>query len=523
MPDARLDRELLAEVAGDRPRLGGALHDDQSLTHRRDTLDERPRRRKSRDTGARGDAAPAQLALLRRRSAQLAGAEDGVPPPCRRALENVPEEGGLVLAANHSSNFDPWPLGIPLFPRRFLRFMAKSELFWFPLGKIITAGGAFPVRRGERDEEAIATAVALCRDGHAVVMFPEGTRREKGLRKKHEARWHTGAARIALEAGSRSSRPAIAGTDRIAWLAPLAGSVRPCASSSTISTGSRRPRLRRSRRTGCSAPSPSSKRRSHETAARGRRRLVRAPRLPRDSEDAPPRRRRPGEHALRVRDDAPPALAGGACPRTSLVAWDTLEVPTYRHEALAVYQSGREFDAELIEQLGLLPALVASSGLACAKAPGYEADDFLGAAVCGRGGGRAGPCSSRPRIATRFSSQARGRRSSSRCVARRPRASGRTRCASATASTPTQVPDFIALRGDPSDRIPGARGIGPKKAADLLAQYSTLEAMLEAGQVRGRSRRASPLSRDRDARPLGAAAAAAGRDSRLGGCGRARA
>ncbi len=126
-----------------------------------------------------------------------------------------------MLAANHSSNFDPWPLGIPLFPRRFLRFMAKSELFWFPLGKIITAGGAFPVRRGERDEQAIATAVALCRDGHAVVMFPEGTRREKGLRKKHEARWHTGAARIALEAGVPLVPAAIAGTDRIASLAAL--------------------------------------------------------------------------------------------------------------------------------------------------------------------------------------------------------------------------------------------------------------------------------------------------------------
>ena len=135
--------------------------------------------------------------------------------------ENVPKVGGLVLAANHSSNFDPWPLGIPLFPRRFLRFMAKSELFWFPLGKIITAGGAFPVRRGERDEEAIATAISLCRDGHAVVMFPEGTRRQKGLRKKHEARWHTGAARIALEAGVPLVPAGIAGTDRIARFAPL--------------------------------------------------------------------------------------------------------------------------------------------------------------------------------------------------------------------------------------------------------------------------------------------------------------
>jgi 1-acyl-sn-glycerol-3-phosphate acyltransferase len=136
-------------------------------------------------------------------------------------IENIPASGGFVLAANHSSNFDPWPLGIPLFPRRFLRFMAKSELFWFPLGKVLTAGGAFRVRRGERDEEAIATAVALCRKGHAVVMFPEGTRRKKGLRKKHEARWHTGAARIALEAGVPLLPAGIAGTDRLARLGAL--------------------------------------------------------------------------------------------------------------------------------------------------------------------------------------------------------------------------------------------------------------------------------------------------------------
>jgi len=136
-------------------------------------------------------------------------------------VENVPRDGGFVIAANHWSNFDPWPLAIPLFPRRFLRFMGKSELFWFPLGAIITAGGAFPVRRGERDDEAIATAVDLCLRGHAVVMFPEGTRRKKGLRKKHEARWRTGAARIALEAGVPLVPAGIAGTNRLARLGPL--------------------------------------------------------------------------------------------------------------------------------------------------------------------------------------------------------------------------------------------------------------------------------------------------------------
>lgn len=136
-------------------------------------------------------------------------------------LDNVPREGGMVLAANHWSNFDPWPLGIPLYPNRFLRFMAKSELFWFPLGAIVRAGGGFRVRRGERDAEAIDTAIELCRAGHAVVMFPEGTRRRKGMRKRHEARWHTGAARIALEAGVPLVPAGIAGTEQLARLGPL--------------------------------------------------------------------------------------------------------------------------------------------------------------------------------------------------------------------------------------------------------------------------------------------------------------
>ena len=136
-------------------------------------------------------------------------------------LEHLPREGGYVLAANHLSSFDPWPLGMPLFPRRFLRFMAKAELFWFPLGPVIRAGGGFRVRRGERDAEAIETAVRLCREGHVVVMFPEGTRREKGLRKRHEPAAKTGAARIALEAAVPLVPAAIAGTDRLSRLPRL--------------------------------------------------------------------------------------------------------------------------------------------------------------------------------------------------------------------------------------------------------------------------------------------------------------
>jgi 1-acyl-sn-glycerol-3-phosphate acyltransferase len=135
--------------------------------------------------------------------------------------EHLPREGGYVLSANHVSNFDPWPLGIPLFPQRQIRFMAKSELFRSPLWPILRFGGAFKVRRGEGDEEAIRTAVDLARGGEVVAIFPEGTRRKKGLVKKHQPRPHTGAVRVALEASVPLIPAAIAGTDRLRQLGPL--------------------------------------------------------------------------------------------------------------------------------------------------------------------------------------------------------------------------------------------------------------------------------------------------------------
>ena len=143
-----------------------------------------------------------------------------------RGLENLPETG-FVLASNHISNFDPWPLGMPLFPRRQLRFMAKSELYWWPLRYLLDAGGAFPVRRGERDREAIETAISLVCAGEIVVMFPEGTRRKKGLVKKYQPRPHTGAARIALGGGVPLVPAAVGGTDRLSRLGPLRAAFGP--------------------------------------------------------------------------------------------------------------------------------------------------------------------------------------------------------------------------------------------------------------------------------------------------------
>jgi len=132
-----------------------------------------------------------------------------------QGAERLPKVGGYVLASNHLSNFDPWLVGMPLFPHRYLRFMAKSELFWFPLGPFISACGAFPVRRGQQDQEAVDTALRLCREGNIVVMFPEGTRREKGLRKRRAQRWRSGAARIALEAGVPLIPAGVRGSGRL--------------------------------------------------------------------------------------------------------------------------------------------------------------------------------------------------------------------------------------------------------------------------------------------------------------------
>ena len=167
-------------------------------------------------------------------------------------------------------------------------------------------------------------------------------------------------------------------------------------------------------------------------------------------------------------------------PRAVLVGWDTLDAPTYRHRALATYQSGRVFDAELVDQLDILPQFVARCGFACAKAPGYEADDFLAAAVAQeeRRGGTA-IVASGDRDAFQLASD--------RTTILQPvRAGEMARIGPAEVRErygvePTQVPDFIALRGDPSDKIPGLPGVGPRGAASLLRRYGSLEAALAQG------------------------------------------
>jgi DNA polymerase-1 len=169
-------------------------------------------------------------------------------------------------------------------------------------------------------------------------------------------------------------------------------------------------------------------------------------------------------------------------PRAVVVGWDTLEVPTYRHEAFDTYQSGREFDEELLEQLGLLPQLVAAFGFAYAKAPGYEADDFLAAAVAAEEKRRGtAVVATSDRDSFQLASERTTIIQPVRGVSELARI-GPAEVRERYGVEPAQVVDFIALRGDPSDRLPGAPGVGPKKAADLLRQYGSLEDAIAAGR-----------------------------------------
>jgi 5'-3' exonuclease len=169
-------------------------------------------------------------------------------------------------------------------------------------------------------------------------------------------------------------------------------------------------------------------------------------------------------------------------PRAVLVGWDTLTVPTYRHEALAEYQAGRVFDKSLLEQLDMLPELVRALGFAAAKEDGYEADDFLGAAVRyeEKRGGTAVVATS-DRDSFQLASEQTTIVTPVRGVSELTRI-GPTEVRERYGVEPAQVPDFIALRGDPSDKIPGAPGVGPKTAASILKQYGSLDAALGAGR-----------------------------------------
>ena len=174
-------------------------------------------------------------------------------------------------------------------------------------------------------------------------------------------------------------------------------------------------------------------------------------------------------------------------PRAVLVAWDTLEVPTYRHEEFPAYQSGRDFDDALLEQLELIPEFVAACGFQNAKSPGFEADDFLAAASAAeeRRGGT---------VLIASGDRDTFQLASDRTTILYPvRGQGMARIDPAEVRArygvdPKQVPDFIALRGDPSDKLPGAPGVGAVGAATLLQRYGSLETALKDGRFRAQAK-----------------------------------
>ncbi|HEX3654078.1 MAG TPA: exodeoxyribonuclease III [Rhizomicrobium sp.] len=168
-------------------------------------------------------------------------------------------------------------------------------------------------------------------------------------------------------------------------------------------------------------------------------------------------------------------------PRAVIVGWDTLEKPTYRHKAFPPYQSGREFDDALLAQFKDLRTFVNTCGFANARGAGYEADDFLAAAA---------HAEERRRGTVLIASGDRDTfqlASENTTILYPVRGGGVLRIGPAEVRErygvePAQVPDFIALRGDPSDKLPGAPGVGATGAADLLRRYGSLEALLKAGR-----------------------------------------
>lgn len=123
---------------------------------------------------------------------------------------NEPEQGPVIVVSNHLSDLDPLVVGAAL--RRRVAFMAKEELFRVPVLRWwIRACGAFPVRRGQPDRQALRTALKVLEGGGVLVMFPEGTRgRTRALRPPEP-----GAALLALRTGAPLLPVAVLGTDDV--------------------------------------------------------------------------------------------------------------------------------------------------------------------------------------------------------------------------------------------------------------------------------------------------------------------
>jgi 1-acyl-sn-glycerol-3-phosphate acyltransferase len=125
-------------------------------------------------------------------------------------VQHVPAEGPAIIAPNHKSMFDPFFVGLAT--QRPLHFMAKSELFKGRSARLLSGLGAFPVRRGTADPEALETARIHLEQGRVLALFPEGTRFRDPDALKTPRR---GAGRLAIEAQAPIVPCAITGTDRL--------------------------------------------------------------------------------------------------------------------------------------------------------------------------------------------------------------------------------------------------------------------------------------------------------------------
>ena len=126
-----------------------------------------------------------------------------------RSLENFPREGAVILAANHVTNFDVFPMQFSV--PRVIFYMAKAELFRNPVMDVLIRNlSGFPVQRGEKDQWAMNHALKVLRQGQTLGMFPEGKRSQgRGLQVAK-----TGTAKLAIEAGCPIVPMAIVGSDK---------------------------------------------------------------------------------------------------------------------------------------------------------------------------------------------------------------------------------------------------------------------------------------------------------------------
>ena len=123
------------------------------------------------------------------------------------SVENIPEEGGVILAPNHPSDLDSFILGIAI--NRQLHTMGKEELFKKRFaGYIFRKLNAFPVKRGEVDREAVRTAIKILKEGNVIDMYPEGTVSLDGSLQEAKQ----GTAFIALQAEAAVVPVAIIGS-----------------------------------------------------------------------------------------------------------------------------------------------------------------------------------------------------------------------------------------------------------------------------------------------------------------------